>query len=163
MRATRNPALPRPPVQTDGSGTQDANQQPGQPGESISFSLRVDANEQLAQANPIAVASGVLPTLSALELLMVPKSALTINLFRGAASGGQPFRNPPEKLDVVLFVWGPGRIVPVRVTGLSITERLYDALLNPTHAEATVTLRVLTPDELTFVTGPLSSIARGAY
>jgi len=35
----------------------------------------------------------------------------------------------------VLFVWGPGRILPVRVTGLSITEKLYDEFLNPTHAD----------------------------
>ena len=59
---------------------------------------------------------------------------------------------------MVLFVWGPGRIVPVRVTALSITEKLYDAtLLNPTHVEAQITLRVLTQDELKYVTGPLGT------
>jgi hypothetical protein len=158
-RVTRNPALPRPPGQTDGSGTQDANQQPGQPGESISFSLRVDANEQLAQVNPIAVASGVLPTLSALELLMVPKSALTVNLFQGAASGGQPFRNPPEKLDVVLFVWGPWRVLPVAVTSLSITETEYDTRLSPVRADVSVNLQVLTTSQL----ADNALVARGAY
>ena len=40
--------------------------------------------------------------------------------------------------------------MPVRVTALTVTERLYDrALLNPTHAEVQITLRVLTSDELT--------------
>ena len=39
-------------------------------------------------------------------------------------------------MPVTLFIWGPGRIVPVRVTGLTITEKLYDSALNPTHAEA---------------------------
>ena len=34
------------------------------------------------------------------------------------------------------------------MTGLTITEKLYDATLNPTHAEAQLTLRVLTPAEL---------------
>jgi hypothetical protein len=63
----------------------------------------------------------------------------------------------------VLVVWGPGRIVPVRVTGLTITEQRYDAVLNPTHAEAQLSLRVLTPDELKYVNGPLKSIANGAY
>jgi hypothetical protein len=38
--------------------------------------------------------------------------------------------------------------VPVRVKGLTITEKLYDSTLNPTHAEAQVSLRVLTPAEL---------------
>ena len=34
------------------------------------------------------------------------------------------------------------------MTGLTITEKLYNATLNPTHAEAQLTLRVLTPAEL---------------
>ena len=49
---------------------------------------------------------------------------------------------------VTLFVWGPGRIVPVRVTDLTITEQLYNPSLNPIHAEAQLSLRVLTPAEL---------------
>jgi hypothetical protein len=64
----------------------------------------------------------------------------------------------------VLFVWGPGRILPVRVTGLTITEKLYDSLLlNPTHAEAQISLKVLTPEELAFVSGPLGGLANAAY
>jgi hypothetical protein len=63
----------------------------------------------------------------------------------------------------VLFVWGAGRIVPVRVTSLAITEQLYDAALNPTHAEAQIELRVLTTEELDSVTGALKTIAQGAY
>jgi len=63
----------------------------------------------------------------------------------------------------VLFVWGPGRILPVRVTGLSITEKLYDELLNPTHADAQLDLTVLTPEELAAVTGPLKDLAKVAY
>ncbi len=35
--------------------------------------------------------------------------------------------------------------MPVRLTGLTITEKMYDAELNPIHAEAQLTLRVLTP------------------
>ena len=38
--------------------------------------------------------------------------------------------------------------MPVRVTSLSITETLYDEDLNPRHAEAELSLRVLTPPEL---------------
>ena len=49
------------------------------------------------------------------------------------------------------------------MTGLTITEKLYDPLLNPTHAEAQLALRVLTPEELQAVTGPLAGIARTAY
>ena len=68
-------------------------------------------------------------------------------------------------MPVTLFIWGSGRIVPVRVTGLTITEQLYDSTLNPTHAEAQLSLRVLTPAELVAastdndVLGNLASIA----
>jgi hypothetical protein len=55
---------------------------------------------------------------------------------------------PNSMVPIVLFVWGPKRVLPVRVTTLTITETLYDAQLNPTHAEATLALRVLTPAEL---------------
>ena len=55
---------------------------------------------------------------------------------------------PNSIVPIVLFVWGPKRVVPVRVTTLTITETLYDAQLNPTHAEADIALRVLTPAEL---------------
>ncbi|HEY3004407.1 MAG TPA: hypothetical protein VGJ44_18820 [Kribbellaceae bacterium] len=161
----------------------------GLPSETFSFSLMLDAGEPIADRDPVsgplAIVSGVYTRLAALEMLQYPVPAATEGLagaagaVAGAAAGAiggalvgavggtlaaatkRPV--PESQVPTVLFVWGPGRIVPVRVTGLSVTERLYDALLNPTHAEATVTLRVLTPDELTFVTGPLSSIARGAY
>ena len=69
-------------------------------------------------------------------------------------------------MPVTLFVWGPGRIVPVRVTGLTITEKLYDSALNPTHAEAQLGLRVLTPAELERprpTTTSLGSLASVAY
>ena len=66
-------------------------------------------------------------------------------------------------MPVVLFVWGPQRIVPVRITQLSITEKLYDSMLNPVHAEAQLSLRVLTPDELAAVQGPMRDVANVAY
>jgi hypothetical protein len=70
---------------------------------------------------------------------------------------------PASQLPTVLFVWGPGRIAPVRVTTLTITEKLYDGtLLVPTHAEAQLGLKVLTPAELAFVDGPLGTLANAA-
>ena len=37
--------------------------------------MEVDATDQLEQADPLAVSSGVYPVLSALEMLLYPKSA----------------------------------------------------------------------------------------
>jgi hypothetical protein len=157
-RVTRTPSLVRPPPPSDGAGSRDSNEQPGEPGESMSFTLRIDATDQLARANPIAAASGILPTLSALELLMVPKSSLLIDL-TALGGGNRPHRHPPERLPTVLFFWGPFRILPVTINSLGITETQYDPLLNPVRAEVSVGLSVLTPGQL----ARNATFARGAY
>jgi len=67
----------------------------------------------------------------------------------GGGSNGVQRSVPISVVPTVLFVWGPGRILPVRVTSLRITEKLYDPiLLVPTHAEADIGLRVLTQLEI---------------
>ena len=144
----------------------------GNPGESFSFTLVMDSDDSVADglqpAAAFAAVSGVYTRLAALEMLLYPASSTTGGLLgtvtagtAGSASGTK--RNvPANKLNTVLFVWGPGRIVPVRVTGLTITERIYDKLLNPTHAEAQIQLRVLTDDELTKNTDALAKVARAA-
>ncbi len=58
------------------------------------------------------------------------------------------FTNPPNLLPVVLFFWGPFRLLPVNVTSLSISEVEYDPQLNPTRAEVSVSLQVVTPPTL---------------
>jgi hypothetical protein len=134
----------------------------GNPGESFSFNIEMDSNDDIANGNPvtgaIAEVSGLYSRLAALEMLLYPSgstsggllgsvSAAAGSLLGGSSSG--PVRNVPEStIPVVLFIWGIGRIVPVRVTSLTITEKLYDSILNPVHAEAQVSLRVLTPAEL---------------
>lgn len=154
----------------------------GVPGESFSFTLMLDVVDMIADGSPvaqgIAAVSGIYTRLAALEMLQHPVAAdggggllgsvsLSVGaggLSLGGSAAGEVNRSIPQsQVPTVLFVWGPGRILPVRVTGLTITERLYDALLNPTHAEAQINLRVLTPEELLYVSGPLKEIARGAY
>jgi hypothetical protein len=148
-QVSRTPSLPQPPSLPGNAGPTDALQQPTLPGESISFTLKLDASDQLADGNPIAAASGILPTLCALELLMVPASSLTINLVAlvGGSSPG-PYQFPPNELPTVLLFWGPFRILPVAITSLSITETEYDTLLNPIRAEVSVSLQVLVPTQL---------------
>src|SRR5215469_15030529 len=124
-QVSRTPAIPRRPQACTNSGATSAKQQPCPPSESMSFTLRIDATDLLAQGNPIAATSGMLPTLSALELLMIPQSSLSLNL------------------PTVLFFWGPFRIFPVAITSLSVTETEYDALLNPIRADVSVNLDIL--------------------
>jgi hypothetical protein len=151
----------------------------GTPGESFSFSLAMDASDMIADGSPvaegIATTTGVYSRLAALEMLLYPTSKIGggglvgsvsagAQALAGGGSGGVKRDVPSSQLPTVLFVWGPGRILPVKVTGLTITERLYDSvLLNPTHVDAQIGLQVLTPEELKFVTGPLADIANVAY
>jgi hypothetical protein len=153
----------------------------GVPGEAFSFTLVMDSDDVIARGSPVvaglATASGLYSRLAALEMLQYPVPAPTDGLvgsvsasigaggvsLTGGAAATPPTTVPKAQLPTVLFVWGPGRIVPVRVRTLTITEKLYDALLNPIHAEAQIALDVLTPDELNAVTGPLADIAKVAY
>lgn len=148
----------------------------GAPGESFSFSLAMDAGDMIADGGAggaLAEVSGVYTRLAALEMLLYPTAppgggligSVTAALGIGGGGGADPTRSvPASQLPTVLFIWGPGRILPVRVTSLAITEKLYSpVLLNPTHADAQVGLTVLTPEELAFVDGPLGSLAKTAY
>jgi hypothetical protein len=158
-QVTRKPSLVHVPMKSDGSGKRPAAQQPDQPSESISFTLRLDATDQLAQGNPIAVASGILPTLAALELLLASKKSAADDLASLAGKNKKkPHQHPPAKLSTVFFFWGPFRILPVSVKSLGITETEYDPLLNPVRAEVAVELDVLTPFQL----GD-AKVAIGAY
>lgn len=113
----------------------------GPPKETITISVEIDATDQLEQADPIAVVSGVHPTLAALEMLLYPKSALTIANTALAQFGSLEII-PPEA-PLTLFFWGPARVVPARITSLSITEEAFDTLLNPIRAKVDLSLQVL--------------------
>lgn len=113
----------------------------GPPKETITLNIEVDATDQLEQANPITIVSGISPTLAALEMLLYPKSVSVIANAVLAQAGNIEII-PPEG-PLTLFVWGPTRVLPVRVTGFSITEEAYDPLLNPIRAKVDLTLNVL--------------------
>jgi hypothetical protein len=111
------------------------------PSEQITLSVEVDATDQLETANPVAVASGVYPALASLELLLYPSSSRVIANAILAQVGVLELIPPEAPLS--LFVWGPQRVLPVRLTGFSITEEAYDPLLNPIRAKVDLTLQVL--------------------
>lgn len=157
------PETTPPPASTAKGGAEASNPLAvkGDPGEEFSFTIAMDANDEIANQGPgaaIAQVSGIYSRLAALEMLLYPAStagsgllgkvSAAISSALGGQSAGATSTVPQSVLPVVLFIWGAERIVPVRVKGLTITEKLYDATLNPTHAEAQLTLRVLTPTEL---------------
>jgi hypothetical protein len=141
---------------------------PNDPGEAFSFNLIMDANDDIGGGNPLAIATGLYTRLAALEMLLYPsnpKQDLLGGLL-GLGSNKKGQSVPSKILPTALFVWGPFRIIPVRVTSLSITENRYDTLLNPVHAEAKIGLRVLTPIEMSAEKNagdPLAELGTIAY
>jgi hypothetical protein len=131
---------------SDTSDRSEAFRLTGPPKETITLNIEVDAADQLEQVNPIAVVSGVSPTLAALEMLLYPKS-FSVIANAALAQVGNIEIIPPEA-PLTLFVWGPTRVLPVRLTGFSITEEAYDTLLNPIRAKVDLTLNVLSYADL---------------
>jgi hypothetical protein len=118
----------------------------GPPRETISLSIEVDAADGLETGNPLAVISGVYPPLAALEMLLYPKSQ-TVIANNALAQIGNIEIVPPEA-PMTLFVWGPARVLPVRITSVSITEEFYDQLLNPIRAKVDLSMYVLSYADL---------------
>jgi hypothetical protein len=133
---------------------------PGVPGETFQFTIFLDSDDDIVYGAPslqqAAQQSGVGARLAALEMLLYPVDSSQTSGANGelvgtvsAGSSSSPtWSLPNSTLPVVLFFWNANRVVPVRVTTLTITETLYGTDLNPTHAQAQLSLRVLTPTEL---------------
>jgi len=123
----------------------------GAPKETITLSVEIDATDQLEQANPLATTMGIYPTLAALEMILYPKSAVVIANTILSLIGTVEVM--PVEAPMTLFVWGPQRVLPVRLTSLSITEEAHDQLLNPIRAKVDLSLTVLSYHDLS-VTSP---------
>ena len=113
----------------------------GAPIETIRLDAELDATDQLEQSDPIATTLGIYPQLSALEMLVYPKSIKVI-IDTALMAVGTTEIVPPMAPFTVL-IWGIKRVVPVRVADFSITEEAHDVNLNPIRAKVSLGLRVL--------------------
>ena len=119
----------------------------GAPVETISLDVEIDATDQLETGRPAGASSlGIYPQLSALEMLVYPKSSLVIANTILLAVG--TIEIIPPAAPFTLFIWGPQRVLPVRISTFSITEEAYDVNLNPTRARVQLGLRVLSYNDL---------------
>ena len=118
--------------------------------ETISFEADLDATDQLElpDQNAAAVACGIAPQIALLESLSQPGSAQLGKVNSQASSG--TLEIAPMLAPLLLLVWGAGRVIPVKLTSFSVTEEAFDPALNPIHAKASLSLRVLTVDDLGF-------------
>ncbi|MFF2955041.1 hypothetical protein ACFVVU_27285 [Kitasatospora sp. NPDC057965] len=127
----------------DGSGDRtEALRLKGPAVETWKFTAELDATDQLDVPAP----NGIHPQLATLELLVQPPSARLRSNQALAAVG--TLEITPIEAPLTLFTWGGKRILPVRLTELTITEEAFDIDLNPIRATVAIGLRVLTVSDL---------------
>lgn len=133
-------------LENEGGAQSESQRLKGAPIETMKLDVELDATDQLEKQDPNAIFFGLYPQLSALEVLIYPRSSqVQSNMTR--AGQGQIEIIPLEGF-VTLLVWGLNRVLPVRLTDLNITEEAYDVNLNPIRAKVSLGLRVLSYDDL---------------
>lgn len=118
----------------------------GPPVETFRVEIEIDATDQLERDDVLAGTLGIYPQLSAIEMLIYPKTALVITNTALLAAG--TLEVIPPQAPLTLFIWGPKRILPVRITEFSINEEAYDTQLNPIRAKVSLGLRALSYNDL---------------
>jgi Contractile injection system tube protein len=146
-------------------GAQAPTVQPFDPRESFNLTLEIDATDDLEDDNFVAKQVGVADRLAALKKLTLRSSGLIGDLVASARAlaGKTVDQAVRPTVPVVLFVWGPGRILPVRVTSFSVEETLFSPSLHPIQATVTLGLEVLTPDVFKCQKDTAADIAVAAY
>jgi hypothetical protein len=137
-------------VTSEGAGRSEPMRLKGPPIETIKLDAELDATDQLEfpERHPDAVAAGVGAQLAALETIVYPSSiSLVVNNVLAAIG---TLEIAPMEAPLALFIWSRNRVVPVRITDFSITEEAFDPVLNPIRAKVTLSLRVLSVDDLGF-------------
>lgn len=145
--------------------------QPFDPAETFSLMLELDAADALEEpgSHPIATIAGVADRISAMELLCYPPGpgaiggllnvSVNVSLTSGISFGSAADVVPRRDVPIVLFFWGPGRIVPVRITTFSVEEQQYSPLLYPIRAKVNIGLKVLDEHHLQNIAGDTSQAA----
>ena len=135
-------------VGAEGGDRSEALRLKGPPTETIKLDAEIDATDQLERADRQATEFGIHPQLAALEIMVYPTSRQLAS--NNALAGQGILEIAPMETLLTLFIWSKNRIIPVRVTELSITEEAFDVNLNPIRAKVSLGLRVLSVDDLGF-------------
>jgi hypothetical protein len=136
----------------DGQDRSQALRLKGPPVETIKLDAEIDAADQLEfpDQNPNVVQFGIAPQLAQLETLLYPPSVRLIA--NNALQAVGTLEITPVQTPLTLLVWNRQRVVPVRLTDCTITEEAFDPQLNPLRAKVSLSMRVLSVDDLGFDT-----------
>lgn len=119
----------------------------GPPIETFKLDAEFDASGRLPKAQQEAAPQvGIYPQLSALESLIYPTVDWAKTNMQRASEG--TIEIIPYPAPMTLFIWGYKRVLPVRLADFSITEEAYDINLNPIRAKVSLSLRVLSYNDL---------------
>lgn len=130
----------------EGNARAEAFRIKGAPVETIRMDIEIDATDRLETAEPSAVSLGIYPQLAALETLLYPNVDDVVKNMSDASRGTMEI--VPLEAPLTLLIWGQRRVLPVRISDFSVAEEAYDVNLNPIRAKITLSLRVLTYDDL---------------
>ncbi|MFJ3102163.1 hypothetical protein [Streptomyces sp. NPDC086835] len=128
-----------------GSGSGDRNEAlrlKGPAHETWKFTAEIDATDQFEVAAP----DGIHPELATLEMLVHPTTAQLREASRLTKKG--TIEISPIEMPLTLFTWGVKRVMPVRLTELSINESAFDVNLNPIRASLSIGMKVLSVSDL---------------
>jgi hypothetical protein len=144
------------PPRPTGVSARETTQAGEPPVERLTVRSVFDAAELTNTSNPLAITLGVGPQLAALEQMVRPSNAIGGLIGKALDAIGDALglggQDPPEQpiprdaYPRILFVWGLTRVVPVIIESMTINELQYDSLLNPTHAEVSIGLAVVSID-----------------
>ncbi|HEX9297826.1 MAG TPA: hypothetical protein VF881_18425 [Polyangiaceae bacterium] len=162
LKRTMKPWNPLEVDQTQ-RGLPSPTAQPFDPEEAITVDIELDASDQLEENDPVATQFGVADRIAAIEKMLFPGQSPLGQLLGAVASlvGAQPPKR--QTVPITLFVFGVGRIVPVRITSYSVEEQLHLPSLYPIMARVSLALQVLTPEVFKCQSGPTVDIAKAAY
>ena len=135
---------------SEGGDISEAMRLTGPPVETIKVDVEIDATDQLEfpDQNPAAGAVGIHPQLAALETIIYPTSG-RLQSNNSLAQAGT-LEIVPMESPLALFIWNRNRVLPVRLTEMSITEEAFDPTLNPIRAKVSLGMRVLSINDLGF-------------
>jgi hypothetical protein len=122
----------------------------GPPVEQLKVDAELDAADRLEfpEQNDVTGRLGIHPQLAALEQLLYPTVA-QLSAANSLAGLGTLEITPAES-PLTVFVWSASRIMPVRLTDVSVTEEAFDPNLNPLRARVSLGMRVLTVNDVGF-------------
>ncbi|MEO9821186.1 MAG: hypothetical protein ABJ370_04840 [Paracoccaceae bacterium] len=118
----------------------------GPASETITLEAKLEVSDAFERGDEAAQEEGVRPQMAVLQSLVSPSAQTLVDNDTLQQSGALEI--VPMKQPLMLFVWGPSQIVPARILSLSMVEEFFSPKLFPLSATVSMTLRVLSVDDL---------------